>query len=84
MKNVLKLFLLSDLTGLDRSSIDPPIPYYEPSGFNVRYYFYNCVQYEVLLENYCNSLLVVELFTYCKKYLAEWNLVIYLGIRKNH
>ena len=28
MKYVLKLFFLYDLTGLDRSAIEPPIPYY--------------------------------------------------------
>ena len=33
--------------------------------------FYHCLQYEPLLENYCNSLLVGELLIYCKKLLAE-------------
>ena len=53
----------------------------------MRHYFYHCVQYELLLENYCNSLfslLVVELFIYCKKYLVDQNLVIYLQIRTYH
>ena len=50
----------------------------------MHHYFYHCVQYELLLENYCNSLLVVQLFTYCKKYLAKKNLSIHLHIPTYH
>ena len=50
----------------------------------MRHHFYHCVQYELLIENYCKNLLVflvVKLLIYCKNHLAEWNLVIYLQIR---
>ena len=36
------------------------------TSFCVRNNFYRCVQCDLLLENYCNSLLVVELLIFCK------------------
>ena len=46
----------------------------------MRHHCYKFARYQLLLQNYFNSLLVVELKIYCEKHLAEENLFIYLAI----
>ena len=76
---------LSRFEGFSRRLLS--FDFFKTSNFYVCHHFYLCVQYELLLGNYCNSfvsLLKVEVFIDCKKYLAEWNLVIYLQIHTHY